>query len=412
MRDNILFVDVKESHTEPLLLFDITAPEQLVIIKKEANDGGADYRTKIEAIDRIHIYVQPDIRKIEIFDLYQNKKLREFIGYCDNLKIGNYSQFPVLPIVLEDDAWRIEITGSQYSRIVFDETQISRILSDDDTRQKWRAITDDNMELSMVITKPKRLTIVTVYDQAFRRPQYIYRPDAVNIYCNRETYTIKIEAQNGHNILLSCLIKIRASCFIQNLSVYPDKDLILATDDYNHACIIEGKGNSSISIKSDFLKGAVELDKELVEQQRARIRKKQDKEIQKLLGIIAGEIKMELPQKIMEFQHPDNVFIAGSPDNGEETAYYEHLSGAEIEFSPIGNELVLYIKPEGQSYPEVHRFPCEKWHIIWDTNDFLGTKEYYFYSGGKLHFSVSKNRGTNIEYYADIYDYIETMHGD
>ncbi|WP_291957371.1 hypothetical protein [Mahella sp.] len=55
------------------------------------------------------------------------------------------------------------------------------------------------------------------------------------------------------------LTKIRASCLIENLSVYPGKNLVLAIDDYKQVCIIEGKKNSSISIKSDFLEGAIPI---------------------------------------------------------------------------------------------------------------------------------------------------------
>lgn len=412
MKNDILFVDVKESHTEPFLLLNITAPAQMTIIERRVNNNGSDHVTKKEIMDGVEVYVQPDTRKLDVYILYQGKRLREFTKYYDNLKIKNYSQFPVLPIVLEDDAWKIKITGSHYSGIAFDEAQINRILSDDDTRQKWHAITDDNMELSMVITKPERLTILAAYEQELKGPQGVDKPDAVNIYCNRETYAVKIEAQRDHIILFSYLTKMRASCFIKNLSAYPRENMVLSTDDHKWTCIIEGDQNSSISIESDFLRDAIESDKKLAEQQQARRKKLQKEQMQRLLDIIDGKIKPPHPQKIMEFQNPDSVFINSCPEDGREAAFYEHLSEVEIDSAPAINALVLHIKPEGQSYPEVHHFPCKEWRIIWDTNDFLGTEDYCFCSDENVYFSVSSNQRTNIQFHMDIYDRIETMPGD
>ncbi len=406
MRNKILFIDVKESYKKPLLLFDIITPAQLTIIEKD--DSGSDHRTEKEIMDGLQVYVQPDTRKLDVYILYQNNKLREFTSYYDNLRIEDYGQFPVLPLILEDDAWKIEITGNHYSKISFDRTKIDRILSDDYKREKWHDITDDDMELSMVITKPKRLTILTAYEQGIRGPQGVDNPDIVNIYCNRETYTIKIEAQRDHDILFSHLTKIRASCFIKDLSTYPEENMVLFTDDHKWTCIIEGTENSSVNIESDFLKDAIESDKKLAEQQGAGKKERQKEQMQRLLDIIDGKIKLPPPQKIMKMQKPDSVFIVGSPEDGGKPTLYEHLSEVEIDFAPAVNALILRVNPEGQFYPRIFNFPCKNWRIMWDTNALLGTEEYCFCSDENVYFSVYINEDTKTQFYMDIYDRIET----
>lgn len=409
MKDSILFMDVKGSHTKPLLLFDITAPISLVIASKSIYNHDIEANeVKKEVMDGVRVYVYPEIRKIEVCILYGKKEWREFYTYYHNINIKSYTQFPVLSLAIEDNTWEIKIMGNFESKISYDESCIERILTDETTRQFWDIVSDKDMELSLVVSNPTSFTLMSAYGGEIKGPQTVRDADAVNIYCNQASYSIKIEVVKDNEVVFGYLVKVRSDCFIKGLLNYPDKMIMITSADHKWLCSIAGTADSNAAIKGGFLKNMVDNFEKTKFQQETEQKERQKMQMQKLLNIIDGKYKPTRPQKIMKFNKPDNVFIFASASRDVEMELYEGLSEVEIHYAPEATSLILFMKKSGALYPTAHSFPCKDWYIMWDTSA-PDTEDYCFCSDNDTFFTVSSGKDTKIEYFMDIYDRIEIV---